>query len=85
MFTDSFGNVQSFSSSQRYADMAKLTLLGRLVREPESRLTKNDKEYIVYVLYKINALCSELKTLFRYTVSTRGFSPPLDANGGTLL
>jgi single-stranded DNA-binding protein len=32
----------------RGRDMARLTLIGNLARDPETRLTKNDKEYIMY-------------------------------------
>ena len=43
--------VNAFStSSARSADLARLSLIGTLVRDPETRLTKNDKEYVVYVL-----------------------------------
>ncbi|KAF9534969.1 hypothetical protein CPB83DRAFT_843264 [Crepidotus variabilis] len=42
--------TRTFSTSQRTADLAKLTLIGRLVKDPEARLTKNDKEYITYTI-----------------------------------
>jgi len=43
-------HVQAFStSSARAADLSKLNLIGTLVRDPETRLTKNDKEYVAYV------------------------------------
>jgi single-stranded DNA-binding protein len=29
--------------------MARLTLIGNLAKDPESRLTKNEKEFMVYV------------------------------------
>lgn len=42
--------VQAFStSSARAADLSKLNLIGTLVRDPEIRQTKNEKEYVVYV------------------------------------
>lgn len=31
------------------SDLSKLTLIGRLTKDPETRLTKNEKEYCVYV------------------------------------
>lgn len=43
--------VNAFStSSARSADLSRLSLIGTLVRDPETRLTKNDKEYVMYVL-----------------------------------
>ncbi|EIM85559.1 uncharacterized protein STEHIDRAFT_60123, partial [Stereum hirsutum FP-91666 SS1] len=42
---------QAFSTtSSRAADMAKLTLIGRLGRDPEVRTTKTDREYVSYVV-----------------------------------
>lgn len=38
---------QSFSLSSRKADMAKLTLIGRLGRDPLVKTTSTDKEYVV--------------------------------------
>lgn len=41
---------KGFSTSSRSAyDVAKLTLVGRLAREPELRVTKRDKEYVASV------------------------------------
>lgn len=41
--------VQAFSTtSSRAVDMAKLTLIGRLGRDPEVRTTKTDREYVSY-------------------------------------
>jgi single-stranded DNA-binding protein len=38
---------QAFSmSSSRSSDVAKLILVGRLGKDPEVRITKNEKEYI---------------------------------------
>ncbi|KAH9482960.1 Single-stranded DNA-binding protein rim1, mitochondrial [Psilocybe cubensis] len=42
--------ARSFSSSSRASDLSKLTLIGNLARDPEARLTKNDKEYITYTV-----------------------------------
>jgi hypothetical protein len=43
--------VQAFSSSaSRLHDVSKLTLIGRLGRDPEVKSTKNGKEYIQYVI-----------------------------------
>jgi hypothetical protein len=42
---------QAFSTtSSRSADLAKLILVGHLGKDPEIRMTKNDKEYVLYVL-----------------------------------
>ena len=42
---------QSFSTTpSRSADLAKLVLIGRLGKVPELRYTKNNKEYVQYVL-----------------------------------
>lgn len=44
--------AQAFSSSaSRLHDVSKLTLIGRLGRDPEVKSTKNGKEYIQYVVY----------------------------------
>ena len=43
--------LQAFSTSaSRAADLAKLTLIGRLGKDPEVKTTKTDKEYVTYVL-----------------------------------
>ncbi|KAL1743561.1 hypothetical protein HDZ31DRAFT_64920 [Schizophyllum fasciatum] len=43
--------ARAFSTSaSRAADVAKLTLVGRLGRDPELRTTKNEKEYVTYVV-----------------------------------
>ncbi|TRM68451.1 hypothetical protein BD626DRAFT_481771 [Schizophyllum amplum] len=43
--------ARAFSTSaSRAADVAKLTLVGRLGREPELKTTKTDKEYVTYVI-----------------------------------
>ncbi|OCH95956.1 nucleic acid-binding protein [Obba rivulosa] len=39
---------RAFSTSSTRADVAKLTLVGRLVRQPEVRRTRNDKEFVSY-------------------------------------
>ncbi|KAJ2915038.1 hypothetical protein MD484_g5396, partial [Candolleomyces efflorescens] len=44
-------SLRAFSTSAtRQHDLAKLTLIGTLVREPESRFTRSDKEYMVYTV-----------------------------------
>jgi len=41
---------QAFSTTpHRASDLAKLLLIGHLVKDPESRLTKHDKEYFTWV------------------------------------
>ncbi|KAI0285105.1 single-strand binding protein family-domain-containing protein [Russula aff. rugulosa BPL654] len=43
------GLARAFSSTAaRSSDVSKLILIGRLGRDPEVRMTKNDKEYISY-------------------------------------
>lgn len=63
--------------------MARLTVIGNLAKDPESRLTKNDKEFIVYVtaLFVFGYLSTPCIS-FSYTVVTNGSIPPPDANGG---
>jgi hypothetical protein len=39
---------QAFSTSTRKADLAKLTLIGNLGKEPELKITRNEKEYVAY-------------------------------------
>ncbi|KAF9780309.1 hypothetical protein BJ322DRAFT_329097 [Thelephora terrestris] len=42
---------RAFSSSRPSAsDLAKLTLIGRLGKAPETRTTKTDKEYVTYTV-----------------------------------
>ncbi|KJA24592.1 hypothetical protein HYPSUDRAFT_38648 [Hypholoma sublateritium FD-334 SS-4] len=36
------------------SDLSKLTLIGRLAKDPETRLTKNEKEYCVYTVATAN-------------------------------
>ncbi|KAF8351201.1 hypothetical protein F5887DRAFT_196839 [Amanita rubescens] len=44
-------SVRAFStSSARASDLSKLNLIGTLVRDPEIRLSKNEKEYVSYVV-----------------------------------
>ncbi|KAG9050017.1 hypothetical protein FS837_007996 [Tulasnella sp. UAMH 9824] len=44
-------SVRTFSTSRPVNyDVAKVTLVGHLVREPETRITKNDKEYVSYTV-----------------------------------
>ncbi|KIJ56596.1 hypothetical protein M422DRAFT_22751 [Sphaerobolus stellatus SS14] len=40
--------IKSFSSSASRANMARLTLIGRLGKEPVVKVSSNDKEYVVY-------------------------------------
>ncbi|KAJ3758045.1 single-strand binding protein family-domain-containing protein [Lentinula raphanica] len=42
--------ARAFSTSVSRADVAKLTLVGRLGRDPEVKQTKNDNEYVTYVV-----------------------------------
>lgn len=44
-------SFQAFSSSRPSAsDLAKLVLIGRMGKTPETRTTKTDKEYVTWVL-----------------------------------
>ncbi|CAA7260258.1 unnamed protein product [Cyclocybe aegerita] len=44
-------SARVFSTTPRRAsDLAKLVLIGRLARDPEARLTKNEREYIAYTV-----------------------------------
>ncbi|KAF8640056.1 hypothetical protein AX17_001298 [Amanita inopinata Kibby_2008] len=44
-------SFRSFStSSARSADLSKLVLIGSLLRDPEIRQTKHDKEYVAYAV-----------------------------------
>ncbi|KAJ7937351.1 hypothetical protein B0H13DRAFT_1589143, partial [Mycena leptocephala] len=47
---------QAFSTSTRRHDLAKLTLIGNLGRDPELKTTKNDKEYVSYSVATTNRL-----------------------------
>jgi len=42
------------SSSVACQDVAKLTLIGRLGKDPETRTTRNNKEYVSYVIGTTN-------------------------------
>ncbi|KAF9452148.1 hypothetical protein P691DRAFT_697651 [Macrolepiota fuliginosa MF-IS2] len=43
--------ARAFSTSRpAAADLAKLTLIGRVARDPETRLTKNEKEFLAYTV-----------------------------------
>ncbi|KAF8665714.1 hypothetical protein AX16_000164 [Volvariella volvacea WC 439] len=43
--------LRAFSTTPtRSADLAKLVLIGNLAREPEAKVTKTDKEYVVYTV-----------------------------------
>ncbi|KAF5393714.1 hypothetical protein D9757_000306 [Collybiopsis confluens] len=41
---------RAFSTSAARADVAKLTLVGRLGRDPEVKQTKNNNEYVTYTV-----------------------------------
>lgn len=45
-------SARAFSTSRPSGlrDLAKVTLIGNLVREPETRITKNEKEYVSYTV-----------------------------------
>ncbi|KAK7061452.1 single-stranded DNA-binding protein [Favolaschia claudopus] len=45
---------RAFSTSTRRHDLAKITLIGNLGREPELKTTKNDKEYVSYSVATTN-------------------------------
>ncbi|TFK43260.1 hypothetical protein BDQ12DRAFT_171006 [Crucibulum laeve] len=48
-------SARAFStSSARRADLAMLTLIGRLAKDPEVRLTKNEKQYLTYTVATSN-------------------------------
>ncbi|KAG6833839.1 hypothetical protein H0H87_011773 [Tephrocybe sp. NHM501043] len=48
-------SVRAFSTtSSRASDLAKLTLVGNLIKDPETRQTKNDREYVVYTVATTN-------------------------------
>lgn len=42
-------------TSSHRRDMARLTLIGNLAKDPETRLTKNDKEFVVYVTISLSS------------------------------
>lgn len=75
---------QAFSSTARAAqDLAKITLIGNLGRDPELKQTKNDKEFVSCVF--LDALPLEhtvirLSISGRYTVATNSIGAP-DADG----
>ncbi|KAF5388319.1 hypothetical protein D9615_000110 [Tricholomella constricta] len=44
-------SVRTFSTSTpRAADLSKLVLIGHLTRDPESRQTRNDREFVTYTV-----------------------------------
>ncbi|KAF8529944.1 hypothetical protein JB92DRAFT_551427 [Gautieria morchelliformis] len=47
--------TRCFTASSRHADMAKLTLIGRLGKDPQVKTTSNDKEYVLYTVATRNA------------------------------
>ncbi|KAF8211451.1 hypothetical protein K438DRAFT_1427741, partial [Mycena galopus ATCC 62051] len=40
--------IRAFSTTRRHADLAKLTLIGNLGKDPELKMTKNNKEFVSY-------------------------------------
>ncbi|KAJ7283488.1 single-strand binding protein family-domain-containing protein [Mycena rebaudengoi] len=50
---------RAFSTSTRKADLAKLTLIGNLGKEPELKITRNEKEYVAYSVATRNFLPSD--------------------------
>ncbi|PPQ92362.1 hypothetical protein CVT25_008712, partial [Psilocybe cyanescens] len=68
----------SFSSSSRANDLSKLTLIGYLAKEPEARLTKNDKEYITHpsIMQETTQISST-----SYVVAVRNPPPPPGPDG----
>jgi hypothetical protein len=42
------------TTASRASDVAKLILVGRLGKDPEVRTSKNDKEYVSYVVVSAN-------------------------------
>ncbi|KAF8528931.1 hypothetical protein BU17DRAFT_73181 [Hysterangium stoloniferum] len=49
------GQIRAFAVSSHRADLAKLTLIGRLGKDPHVKTTSNDKEYVVYTIATRNA------------------------------
>ncbi|KAG6850052.1 hypothetical protein H0H93_001868 [Arthromyces matolae] len=48
-------SIRVFSTtSTRSYSLAKLTLIGNLAKDPEARMTKNEKEYVVYTVATTN-------------------------------
>ncbi|KAF8076071.1 single-strand binding protein family-domain-containing protein [Lyophyllum atratum] len=48
-------SVRAFSTSNsRAADLSKLVLIGHLTRDPETRQTKNDREFVTYTVATTN-------------------------------
>ncbi|KAJ6567177.1 single-strand binding protein family-domain-containing protein [Mycena vulgaris] len=48
--------IRAFSTSTRRHNLAKLTLIGNLGRDPELKTTKNEKEYVSYSVATTNFL-----------------------------
>ncbi|KAK7060216.1 ssDNA-binding protein, mitochondrial [Paramarasmius palmivorus] len=48
--TSSRAAARAFSTTSRASDIAKLTLIGRLGKDPEVRRTKNDMEFVTYTV-----------------------------------
>ncbi|KAJ7688426.1 hypothetical protein B0H17DRAFT_1068663 [Mycena rosella] len=48
--------ARAFSTSTRRQNLAKLTLIGNLGRDPELKTTKNEKEYVSYSVATTNFL-----------------------------
>ncbi|KAJ6510145.1 hypothetical protein C8R47DRAFT_1096824 [Mycena vitilis] len=49
-------SVRAFSTSTRRNNLAKLTLIGNLGKDPEMKMTKNDKEFVSYSVATTNYL-----------------------------
>jgi single-stranded DNA-binding protein len=57
-------------------------LIGRLIRDPEVRQTRTEKEYVTCV-FSGKVSNPVLTPAYRYTVATQNYPPPPpDANGG---
>ncbi|TFK29228.1 hypothetical protein FA15DRAFT_664140 [Coprinopsis marcescibilis] len=63
-------HLRTFSTSARLSDVAKLTLVGTLTRDPEARMSKNDKEYVIYTVATRNAPSSPDSNGERQSTST---------------
>ncbi|KAL0580790.1 ssDNA-binding protein, mitochondrial [Marasmius crinis-equi] len=48
--TSSRVSARAFSTTSRTADLARLTLIGRLGKDPEVKRTRNDIEFVTYTV-----------------------------------